>query len=76
VDGHNYLELLKIFQHLKTSPRKPTAILAHTIAGKGVSFMEENYLWHGKPPNDEEARSAVAELTNYLDSLEKEPQDD
>jgi transketolase len=37
-------------------------IIAHTIPGKGVSFMENDYTWHGKPPNDEEAKKALKEL--------------
>jgi len=41
---------------------KPTVIIAHTIPGKGVSFMERDYKWHGKPPNKEEASRALKEL--------------
>ena len=41
---------------------KPTAIIAHTTKGKGVSFMENQAGWHGKAPNDEEAEKALAEL--------------
>jgi transketolase len=73
VDGHNYTELMRVLTHLRTPPRHPTAILAKTIAGKGVSFMENNYLWHGTPPNQDQARSAMAELTAELEALGEAP---
>jgi hypothetical protein len=41
----------------------PTVIIAHTIPGKGVSFMERNYLWHGKVPSESESAQAIAELS-------------
>ena len=44
-------------------PGKPKAILAHTVKGKGVSFMENQVGWHGKAPNDEQFEQAMAELT-------------
>ncbi len=61
VDGHNVDELLKAFEQ-KTD--KPKAIIANTIKGKGVSFMEDNYLWHGLCPNEKEYRQAKEELEN------------
>ena len=45
---------------------KPQLILAHTIMGKGVDFMENNHKWHGTPPNDEQASNALAQLTETL----------
>ena len=47
---------------LNNTSDKPTAIIAHTTKGKGVSFMENQAGWHGKAPNDEEAEKALAEL--------------
>ena len=48
----------------KNSKNKPTAIIAKTILGKGVSFMENKYDWHGKAPSQEEAKKALDELKN------------
>src|SRR3989344_2981603 len=62
VDGHNIEQFVDAVNEAKAIYEKPTVIIAHTIPGKGVSFMENNYLWHGKPPNAEEAREALAEL--------------
>ncbi len=62
IDGHNMEEILDACQYAKTIYEKPTVIMAHTIPGKGVSFMENRFEWHGKPPNPEEARKALAEL--------------
>ena len=50
---------------------KPTAIIMHTIKGKGVSFMENNAGWHGKAPNDEEYAIAMADLDKIAADLEK-----
>ena len=46
----------------KAIHEKPTMVVAHTIPGKGVSFMENDYKWHGVPPNAEQARAALKEL--------------
>ncbi len=61
VDGHNYNQLEETFMEAKKS-NKLTAIIANTIKGKGVSFMENNASWHGKAPNDEELKLALEEL--------------
>ena len=45
---------------------KPQLILAHTVMGKGVDFMENNHKWHGTPPNDEQAANALSQLTETL----------
>ena len=47
-------------------------IIAHTIPGKGVSFMEGDYAWHGKPPNPEEAKVALAELRTLGGQIKSE----
>lgn len=62
VDGHNIDEFVDAISEAKAIYEKPTVIIAHTIPGKGVSFMERDYRWHGKPPSKEEAKVALAEL--------------
>ncbi|ASS37634.1 transketolase [Mogibacterium pumilum] len=62
VDGHNYEELIVAFAEAKKCEGVPTAIVAHTHKGKGVSFMEDNAGWHGKAPSDEELAAAIEEL--------------
>ena len=62
VDGNNIDELITVFQKAKTVKGKPTAIIAHTIKGKGVSFMENQVGWHGKAPNDDEYEKAINEI--------------
>ena len=54
----------------KTVKGKPTVILARTVKGKGVSFMEDDAGWHGKAPNDEQMAQARAELTARIEELE------
>jgi len=61
IDGHNLQEIYKTVE-LAKSADKPFAIIANTIKGKGVSFMENNAGWHGKAPNDEQFEQAMAEL--------------
>lgn len=62
VDGHNIEELIRAFDSAKKIKGKPTAIIANTIKGKGVSFMENVAGWHGKAPNYEEYALAMKEL--------------
>lgn len=62
VDGHNIDELIMAFQKASTIKEKPTAIIAKTIKGKGVSFMENQAGWHGKAPNEDEYKLAIEEL--------------
>lgn len=61
VDGHDFSSLIHSF-HAASQTKYPTAIVCHTIPGKGVSFMENNYEWHGKPPTAEQAEQALEEL--------------
>jgi len=60
--GHNIRTLIEAFEEAEAIFEKPTVLLTHTIPGKGVDFMEFKPEWHGKPPNKEEARKALAEL--------------
>lgn len=66
VDGHNFTELMAAFdrflENQKNNTGKPTAIIAKTYMGHGVSFMNDNYKWHGMPPSVEQAQQALAEL--------------
>ena len=62
IDGHNYEEIFNGVEKAKLS-QKPCAIVAKTVKGKGVSFMENQAGWHGKAPNDEQLAQALAELT-------------
>ncbi|OGO22074.1 MAG: transketolase [Chloroflexi bacterium RBG_16_50_9] len=62
VDGHDFTRLLDAFRQAQTIKGKPTAIIAHTIKGKGVSFMENNVDFHGKAPNAAEMAIALKEL--------------
>lgn len=62
VDGHNIEELISAFQTAKMVKNMPTAIIAKTIKGKGVSFMENQVGWHGKAPSEEQHKQAMEEL--------------
>ena len=62
VDGHNMEQLIDGFETAKMTKGKPTIIIAKTIKGKGVSFMENKVEWHGKAPNEEEYKLALSEL--------------
>ena len=61
-DGHNIENLLKVFKDAKNIKGQPTAIIANTVKGKGVSFMENKAGWHGKAPSEEEYNIAISEL--------------
>ena len=62
IDGHNFDEIKAAFEEAKKTKGMPTAIIAHTVKGKGVSFMENQAGWHGKAPNDDEYKQAMEEL--------------
>jgi transketolase len=62
VDGHNIGELRKAFAEAKATKGKPTCIVAETYMGHPISFMNDDYRWHGKPPNVEQAKTALEEL--------------
>ncbi len=65
-DGHNIDSLLDAFETAKRTKEKPTIIIAKTIKGKGVSFMENQVGWHGKAPNEKEYNMAIEELNNAI----------
>ena len=62
VDGHSLDALAEAFRQAAATRGRPTALLARTVKGKGVSFMEGQPAWHGKAPNDQELAAALAEL--------------
>ena len=62
IDGHNHTQIEEAFQKAISVREKPTVIIADTIKGKGVSFMENNLLWHYKSPSEEEYNQAIKEI--------------
>ncbi|MBN1313738.1 MAG: transketolase [Anaerolineae bacterium] len=62
VGGHDLPALVKVFEQIPFKPGKPNLVLAHTVKGKGVSFIEDKAHWHHHVPTDEEYRTAQAEL--------------
>jgi transketolase len=61
-DGNDINMFINTIRQARSVFEKPVCIIAHTIPGKGVSFMEKNFTWHGKPPNKQEAEKAINEL--------------
>lgn len=72
IDGHNMEEISDAFEAARSFFGKPTVIIAHTIAGKGVREFERDYRWHGKPPTKEEGRMALAELRTLGGKIKSE----
>ena len=64
IDGNDIDEILEAFEKARKAKERPTAIIAKTTKGKGVSFMENQVGWHGKAPNQEEYKRAIEELNN------------
>lgn len=62
IDGHDFEQILDAFKQARACKGKPTMIVAETVKGKGVSFMENNAGWHGKAPDEEQTKQALAEL--------------
>ena len=71
VDAHDFDALRAAFAQAKENKGKPTAIIAKSVKGKGVSFMENNAGWHGKAPNAEQYEVAMADLERIGAELEK-----
>lgn len=63
VDGHDYEALQTVLSHAGEGEARPTAVIAHTVKGKGVSFMENRLEWHFKSPNEEQLAQALEELS-------------
>ena len=66
INGHDFEEIIAALDAAERCKGKPSVILARTVKGKGVSFMEDNAGWHGKAPNDEQYRAAIRELEDGL----------
>ena len=69
IDGNNFDEIRAALKEARETKGMPTAIIAKTVKGKGVSFMENEVGWHGKGPNDEECRIALEELEKAGEAL-------
>ena len=69
IDGNDFDQINAAFKEAKTVKGQPTAIIAKTVKGKGVSFMENQVGWHGKAPNDEEYKIAMEELEKAGEAL-------
>ena len=69
IDGNDFEQIRAAFDEAKATKGMPTAIIAHTVKGKGVSFMENQVGWHGKAPNDEEFAIAMEELRKAGEAL-------
>lgn len=72
IDGNDVGEIMSALKKARECKGRPTMIVAKTVPGKGVSFMEKNYKWHGVPPKEEEAKKALSELEDERKKLEKE----
>ena len=72
VNGHEYVQIIEALEEAKKSKGVPSMIVADTIKGKGVSFMENAAGWHGSAPNKEQRDQAIAELDAFLAKLEVE----
>lgn len=70
VDGHDYAALIAAFEAAAACKGKPTMLLAKTVKGKGISYMENNAGWHGKAPSDEQYEQGKKELEAVLAGLE------
>lgn len=69
IDGHDFDQIRAAFQEARNTKGMPTAIIAHTTKGKGVSFMENEVSWHGAAPNDEQYEVAMEDLRKVGESL-------
>ncbi|OGM91116.1 transketolase [Candidatus Wolfebacteria bacterium RIFCSPLOWO2_01_FULL_38_11] len=72
IDGHNIEAIVDACNEAKAVFEKPSVIIAHTIPGKGVDFMEFDFNWHGKPPNKEEAHKALHQLRTLGGKIKSE----
>jgi transketolase len=70
IDGHDLAQVLDALDEAEVVADRPTLIVAHTIKGKGVSWMELNPKWHGEAPSEEQAEIAIAEIEGRIDAEE------
>ncbi|MDE2025655.1 MAG: transketolase [Patescibacteria group bacterium] len=69
IDGNDMEQIIEAVEKAKQFTNGPTIIIANTVPGKGVDFMENDYTWHGKPPNKDEAEKALAQLHETEEKL-------
>jgi transketolase len=69
VDGHDFSALQEVFDALPFAPDKPSLVIAHTVKGKGVSFMENQLKWHHGVPNKEQYAQALEELNETAGAI-------
>ena len=69
IDGHNFSEIEAAFNEARTVKGKPTAIIAKSVKGKGVSYMENACEWHGQAPKEEQYKIAISDLEKIAESL-------
>lgn len=69
IDGHDFIQIEEAFRNARKTEGMPTAIIAKTLKGKGVSFMEGQASWHGKAPNDEQYEIAMNDLNAIKNEL-------
>ncbi len=74
VDAHNIEAIVDVINEAKSIYEKPTVVIAHATPGKGVTFMEKDFHWHGKPPNKDEAKEALHELRTLRGKIVSEHQ--
>lgn len=74
IDGHDIDAIIDACQMAKAVVDRPTMLIAHTIPGKGVDFMEYDFTWHGKPPDHEQAKEALHELRTLKGKIKSEHQ--
>jgi transketolase len=74
ISGHDFVDIIGAAAEAKAIHEQPTVIIAHTIPGRGVDFMENDFLWHGKPPTKEQAAKALVELRTLRGKIESEHQ--
>ena len=72
IDAHDFDQIRAAFKEARQTKGMPTAIIAHSVKGKGVSFRENNVSWHGTAPNDEQYAVAMADLEKIDEELAKE----
>lgn len=72
IDGHNFIEMINAFEKANIRNGKPTVIIANTIKGKGVSYMENKKEWYSMLPNDEELKIALEEIDSRINYIKKQ----
>ncbi len=72
IDGHDFNQFIKTFPNVPLKNSKPTVVIANTVKGKGVSFMENEKEWHSALPNEEQMNMAIKELNDKIGTLKKQ----